>query len=114
MNTITPKYKNAVLETPFEHEPEKKDDTIVTSITADEATDELPLDLYQQVIIDNDHILFDLTSHLKEKYELKGFLNQCNMNRLIDIFYNNLIVEDFPDVDLEEDEFDTDEEFFNF
>jgi hypothetical protein len=36
------------------------------------------------------------------------------MNRLIDIFYNNLIVEDFPDVDLEEDEFDTDEEFFNY
>jgi hypothetical protein len=89
------------------------DDDTQTSSKPDE-TDEVVLNIYEKVLIMNDDIIFELTSCLKERYELRGFLNNCNMNQLLDIFYNNMIVEEVHDVCMDEDDLESDDDFPNY
>jgi hypothetical protein len=100
------------METPQTLVKEVDDDTH-TSLKPDE-TDEYVLDIYEQVLIHNDDLIFDLTRCLKDRYELQGFLNNNNMNHLLDIFYNNLIVEELPDFCMDEDDFETDDDYQNY
>lgn len=62
-------------------------------------------------IIEMDHILFETTKELSECYSLKGFLNDCNMVKLISILADNITVEEVQ-LDTEEEEYNSGDEDF--
>jgi hypothetical protein len=60
-------------------------------------------------LIENDHILHCITADLKGRYELKGFLNNCDMKKLLDIFRRNMVVEEVL-LDQEEEDYISEED----
>jgi hypothetical protein len=60
-------------------------------------------------LIENDHILHYITADLKERYELKGFLNNCDMKQLLKIFRKNMVVEEVL-LDQEEEDYISEED----
>lgn len=63
-----------------------------------------PKEKEYQVLVENDHLLHDITKELKERFEMKGLMRECNMTRLMEIFTKNMRLEEILyDDDLEED-----------
>jgi hypothetical protein len=56
-----------------------------------------------EVLSENDNILYDITNELKEKFEFKGILNNVSVSKLIDIFANNMRLEEILDDEDEDD-----------
>lgn len=56
-----------------------------------------------EVLSENDNILYDITKELKEKFEFKGILNNVSVSKLIDIFANNMRLEEILDDEDEDD-----------
>ena len=65
------------------------------------------------VLCQNDSLLYDLTEELKDRFELKGLMTNCDLSKLIDIFMKNIRVDELID-DEDDDEFcnEDDEAFF--
>ena len=67
-------------------------------------------DAKYNIICQNDHIIYDLTKEMKERFELKGLMVNCDMSQLVDIFMKNMKLEEILEDDdddeyfLEEDE----------
>ena len=60
-------------------------------------------------LIENDNILYAITDDLKSRYELHGFLNTCDMKRLLKIFARNINVEEVI-LDQEDDDYISEED----
>ena len=61
-------------------------------------------DAKYNIICQNDHIIYDLTKELKERFELKGLMVNCDMSKLIDIFMKNMKLEEILE-DEDDDEY---------
>lgn len=64
------------------------------------------------VLGENDQILYDLTKELKEKFEFKGFMNSCNMSKLMDIFAKYMRLEELDDEDANDECISAEDDFF--
>lgn len=56
-----------------------------------------------QVLLENDHLVFDITKELRERFEFKGLLRECNMTRLMEIFTKHMRLEEIFNEDDDED-----------
>lgn len=64
------------------------------------------------ILCQNDSLLYDLTAELKEKFELKGLMVNCDLSNLIDIFMKNMRIDEIIDDDDDDEFFNEDDEVF--